>query len=171
MGKQIKDPVILERQAGRPWRSILPRMDLQSSFSSIWRQQVRNHRVGCGSVMEVSTFFALTVLYGCAGLGIAKERIVEVGAMAHETGEQFSTLVNPSGVDIQAAAYRAHGISMQEVGHASVPTFRCNIVWPTYLISNKQRYVSAARCDPAADDEPDLAQTLDPAPLVEPHVV
>ena len=33
--------------------------------------------------------------------------------------------MNPNGVDIQAAAYRAHGISMQDVEHASVPTFRC----------------------------------------------
>ena len=50
--------------------------------------------------------------------------------MAHDTGEQFSTLVNPSGVDIQAAAFRAHGISMQEVEHASVPTFRCDADGP-----------------------------------------
>ena len=77
----------------------------------------------------------LTLLCGFAGLGIAKERIVEVGAMALDTSEQFSTLVNPNGVDIQAAAYRAHGISMQEVGHASIPTFRCSVDSPTYLSS------------------------------------
>jgi len=60
-----------------------------------------------------------------AGLGVAKSRIVEVGAVALDSGEEFTTLVNPNGVDIQMAAYRAHGISMQDVEHASVPMFRC----------------------------------------------
>ena len=61
----------------------------------------------------------------CAGLGVTKSRIIEVGAVALESGEEFSTLVNPKGVDIQLAAYQAHGISMADVQHASVPTFRC----------------------------------------------
>ena len=48
--------------------------------------------------------------------------------MALDSGEEFTTLVNPNGVDIQLAAYRAHGISMQDVEHASVPTFRCSCI-------------------------------------------
>lgn len=59
-----------------------------------------------------------------AGLSTKLCGIIEIGAIADDSGERWETLVNPGDRKIESGAEKAHGISMATVQHPAVPTFR-----------------------------------------------